>query len=152
MAKNGSRRRSGRERREVGAFGQLPWRNLRNPYRPIEVLEEGQVEAIHDASLRILEEIGMDFLHPEALEILAKEPVDLIVSDVNMPRLDGIELAKVVREDRGLKVPILLLTSRCDQSAIAKALKPYDIKLHAKPFMPSRLVAEIDRLLGALTT
>jgi trimethylamine--corrinoid protein Co-methyltransferase len=36
------------------------------------VLRPEQVEAIHDASLRILEEIGMDFLHPEALEILGR--------------------------------------------------------------------------------
>jgi len=50
---------------------QLPWRTLRNPYPPIEILSAEQVEAIHDASMRILEEIGMDFLHPEALDILA---------------------------------------------------------------------------------
>jgi len=36
------------------------------------VLSADQIEAIHDASLRILEEIGMDFLHSEALDILAK--------------------------------------------------------------------------------
>ena len=50
---------------------QLPWRSLRNPYAPIEVLSEAQVEAIHDASMRILEEVGMNFLHPEAHAILA---------------------------------------------------------------------------------
>ncbi len=71
MARNGPGRR-GRQRRDASALAQLPWRVLRNPYRPIEVLSEDQVEAIHDASLRILEEIGMDFLHPEALDVLEK--------------------------------------------------------------------------------
>ena len=50
---------------------QLPWRTVTNPFRPLEVLSEDQIEAIHNASLRILAEIGMDFLHPEALSILA---------------------------------------------------------------------------------
>jgi len=69
MARDSTRRR-GRKPRETAALAQLPWRALENPYSPIEVLSADQVEAIHDASLRVLEEIGMDFLHPEALEIL----------------------------------------------------------------------------------
>ena len=50
---------------------QIPWRAVRNPYPPIEVATEEQIEAIHDASMRILEEIGMDFLHKQALDILS---------------------------------------------------------------------------------
>jgi trimethylamine--corrinoid protein Co-methyltransferase len=69
MPRGGSRRR-GRQPREAAAFAQLPWRRLVNPYRPLEVLSDDQAEAIHDASLRVLEEVGMDFLHPEALDIL----------------------------------------------------------------------------------
>ena len=71
MARDGSRRR-GRQPRSAQALAQLPWRNVRNPYSPLEVLSEEQVEAIHDASMRVLEEIGMDFLHPEALDILRR--------------------------------------------------------------------------------
>jgi len=56
---------------------QLPWRRLRNPYRSIEILSDDQVEAIRDASLTILEEIGMDFLHPEALTILRAAGADV---------------------------------------------------------------------------
>jgi trimethylamine--corrinoid protein Co-methyltransferase len=71
MERAGSRRRSSsRERRSVGALHQLPRRQLRNPYPFCEVLRAEQIEAIHDASLRILEEVGMDFLHPEAIAIL----------------------------------------------------------------------------------
>lgn len=61
-----ARRRSQREQ----GLAQLPRREIVNRYRPIEVLTEDQVEAIHLASLQILEDIGMDFLHPEALDIL----------------------------------------------------------------------------------
>ena len=69
MARDTSRRR-GRQPRGASSFPQLPWREVRNPYRPIEILEAEQIEAIHDASMRILEEVGMDFLHQEALDIL----------------------------------------------------------------------------------
>ncbi len=59
-----------RERRGRGVT-QLEWRSVTNPYAPVEVLAAGQVEAIHEASLRVLAEIGMHFLHPEARDLLA---------------------------------------------------------------------------------
>ena len=62
-----------RERRSRGgALKQLPWRNYRNPYKPIEVISADQLEAIHNASLRVLEEIGIDFLDEPARERLKK--------------------------------------------------------------------------------
>ncbi len=63
--------RSSRRARRRGGIRQLSWRTYTNPYGPTEVLDAGQIEAIHDASMRILEGVGMDFLHPEALDILA---------------------------------------------------------------------------------
>ena len=60
-----TRRRPGRpggETRTTGGLKQLPWRRLVNSYRPIEVLTDEQIERIHDASMRVLETIGMDFL------------------------------------------------------------------------------------------
>jgi trimethylamine--corrinoid protein Co-methyltransferase len=61
-----------RVRREAGAFRQLPWRRLENPYAPIEVLTPEQLERIHDASMRILETHGLEFLSDTALDILAE--------------------------------------------------------------------------------
>src|SRR5260370_27244288 len=60
MAREVQRNRERRTR--GGALKQLPWRNYRNPYKPIEVISADQIEAIHNASLRVLEEIGIDFL------------------------------------------------------------------------------------------
>ncbi len=56
MARDISRRRA---RREAERIKRLPWRQIVNPYTPIEVLSADQVEAIHHASLRVLEELGM---------------------------------------------------------------------------------------------
>ncbi|MFH0982691.1 MAG: response regulator [Planctomycetota bacterium] len=85
----------------------------------------------------------------EALEALAETGVDLIVADVNMPRVDGLELVRVVRRERQLDLPIVVLSSRCDQSSIATDLAVYGIRVHPKPFSPSRLLAEIESLLSA---
>lgn len=52
------------------AFEQLPWQQLRMPYNPTEPVSDEQLELIHDASLRILEQIGIDVLLPQAREIM----------------------------------------------------------------------------------
>jgi len=67
-----TRRRERQERREKASqVPRLPWRNLTNPYPPIEVLSTEQLEAIHRASLRVLSEIGMKVLSQSARERLA---------------------------------------------------------------------------------
>ena len=100
-----------------------------------------------------LERHGHDVLEaPDgaaALGILERESVDMIISDMNMPGVDGVELARIVREERGIDVPLLLLTARCDQGKLAERVEPYRVHVYPKPFVPSRLVADIDRLLAA---
>src|SRR5215813_262695 len=56
---------------------QLPWRQVTNPYPPIQPLSADQVESIHVASLRILREIGMKVLLPEARRILRAAGADV---------------------------------------------------------------------------
>ncbi|NIA68967.1 trimethylamine methyltransferase family protein [Pelagibius litoralis] len=69
--RRGGRRGQG-ERRPAAGLKQLDWVLPENPYDPIKVLRDDQVEMITDTAFRILEEVGMDFLHSEAREILAK--------------------------------------------------------------------------------
>jgi len=88
MARRGNARR--RERRGGETLNQLPWRQLRNPYKPIEVLDEDGLEAIHDASMRILEEHGLEFLNDEALAILRRAGAEVDAA------------SRMVRFDRGL--------------------------------------------------
>ena len=72
MSTDTRKRRDGsRARRSTGAaLPQLPWRDVRNPYRPLDVLSEDQVEAIHRTSLRILGELGIELMSPHAREIM----------------------------------------------------------------------------------
>ncbi len=59
-----------RGRRDAAGLALAPWRALVNPYRPIEVLDAEQVEAVHRASLRILAEVGFEVLGDQAIDLL----------------------------------------------------------------------------------
>ncbi|RUM87099.1 MAG: response regulator, partial [Thermodesulfatator sp.] len=57
-----------------------------------------------------------------AWEILQKEPVDLIISDWNMPKMNGLELLKKVRSDEKLKdIPFLMVTAEAQKENIIEA-------------------------------
>ena len=55
----------------AGRIPQLPWKQPRNPYAPMQVLSEDQVEIIHRASLRILSELGIELMSAEARALFA---------------------------------------------------------------------------------
>ncbi|MEO1191684.1 MAG: trimethylamine methyltransferase family protein [Pseudomonadota bacterium] len=64
-----------RVRRQAGpgsAVPQMPFGQVENPFQPMKVLSDDQVEAIHQASLTVLRDIGMDFQLREAVEILRR--------------------------------------------------------------------------------
>ncbi len=90
MAEGRNKRGAGRRARKAqrsGGFSQPPWQQLQFPYAPAEVLSEDQVEAIHLASLRILEEQGIVFLLDRARAILSQAGVQ-VAKDSNRVRLD----------------------------------------------------------------
>ncbi len=84
--REGSRRRtSGRNRQNT--LAQLPWREVRNPFPPIEFLSVDELEHIHDASLTILEDLGMEVIGDEARRLYREHGAT--VDDANMRvRLD----------------------------------------------------------------
>lgn len=67
-----SRANRGRERRLGRGPQPAPFRRLRNPYRPVEVLSTDQVEHIHQSSLMLLANSGMRVLAPAARQMLAR--------------------------------------------------------------------------------
>lgn len=80
-------RKKRRGRRSAGGIDQLPWRQPVNPYPPVNVLSDDQVEAIHNASLSLLENYGMRILHEGAREMLAAAGAD-VDADTQMVRFD----------------------------------------------------------------
>ncbi|HEX7666735.1 MAG TPA: response regulator transcription factor [Polyangiaceae bacterium] len=82
----------------------------------------------------------------EALAKIAADAPDLVVSDVNMPNLDGLALCKRLRE-RGNHVPVVLLTSRDGEIDEALGLELGADDYVTKPFVTRILLARIGALL-----
>lgn len=85
----------------------------------------------------------------EALEVAKRERPDLVISDVTMPRLSGIEFCKRMREDAEMKLTPILLASahRRDTESVVQGLKSGADDYLEVPFDASRLIAKVSRLL-----
>jgi two-component system chemotaxis sensor kinase CheA len=86
-----------------------------------------------------------------ALQILAEAKVDLVVSDVEMPRMDGLELTSALKgSNRTRAVPIILLTGLSREEDRQRGLRAgADAYLVKNAFDQSELLAEVERLLSS---
>ena len=100
---------------------------------------------LQQAGYRVL--VAADGL--EGLEVARRELPTLIISDVMMPHLDGIELCRRLREDVRLRLtPILLISARRkDTETALEGLEAGADDYLEAPFDPPRLVAQVARLL-----
>lgn len=84
----------------------------------------------------------------DALEIVEREQIDIVVSDVTMPLMDGFELCSRIKSDLSVShIPVLLLTSRADQASEVEAFGLGADAYLTKPFSFDVLRARIDNLL-----
>jgi two-component system chemotaxis response regulator CheY len=84
----------------------------------------------------------------EALAALRRGPVDLVITDVTMPRLDGEGLvACLARDDRLRSIPVLVVTADSTASRADRMLRMGARGLIVKPFLAEQLKAEVDRIL-----
>lgn len=85
----------------------------------------------------------------EALEKLALNNVDLIIADLNMPKMDGLELIRIIRGSPSYeKVPIVMLTTETDETEKREALEIGANIYLMKPVPPSMLLNKIENLLS----
>lgn len=83
----------------------------------------------------------------EGLEVLEAEGVDVIITDINMPRLDGFGFIERVRADaRWRGVPILVLTTESTQAMKDRARAAGATGWISKPFDPDHLAAALRRV------
>jgi two-component system chemotaxis response regulator CheY len=102
------------------------------------------------ACLRPLGAVAFEFAGSglEAIERLALAAFDLMVLDLNMPDVGGIEVVEFVRsQDRLCELPILIVTTRGDDASRAGALAAGASSFLAKPFGPAEILDEVRRLL-----
>lgn len=86
----------------------------------------------------------------EAIEKLSLKPFDLLVLDLNMPDIGGIEVVEFVRSQDQLRtLPIIIVTTRGDDASRSRALSAGASRFMTKPFSPEALLAEVSALLGS---
>jgi two-component system chemotaxis response regulator CheY len=86
----------------------------------------------------------------EAIEQLTLNTVQLIVLDLNMPDMHGLEVLKFVRSHpRYRKVPVIVLTTRGDENSRDLAMKAGATAYLTKPFSPTGLAEQARSLVGA---
>ena len=84
----------------------------------------------------------------EAIEQLAVGPVSLVVLDLNMPDMHGLEVLRFVRSHQTLRqLPVLVLTTRGDDDSRSAALAAGASLYLTKPFSPHALAAQVRDLL-----
>ena len=84
----------------------------------------------------------------EAIERLVLGPVSLMVLDLNMPEMHGIEVLKFVRSRPAYKsMPVVVLTTRGDEVSQADALAAGASLYLTKPFSPQELETKVRQLL-----
>jgi len=85
----------------------------------------------------------------EAIERLSLGTFDVVVLDLNMPDIGGIEVIEFVRsQDKLRTLPIVIVTTRGDESSRAKALGAGANRFMTKPFSPDAILEEVVSLLA----
>lgn len=83
----------------------------------------------------------------KALEIIRAEKVDLIISDWNMPKLNGFDLLKIVRSDPDLRqIPFVMITAESEKEKIIKAVHAGVTDYIVKPFTAKTLQEKITKI------
>jgi signal transduction histidine kinase/ligand-binding sensor domain-containing protein/CheY-like chemotaxis protein/AraC-like DNA-binding protein len=86
----------------------------------------------------------------EALKVAEAHPVDIVVSDVMMPEMDGVELCERLKNDLSTShIPVILLTAKNDEASVVRGYKAGAEAYVAKPFDPQILELRVNNILRA---
>jgi CheY-like chemotaxis protein len=119
----------------------------------VKILIVEDVEDNSDMLTRRLQRRGFEVAvardGEEAVARAAAEAPDLILMDMNMPRLDGWEATRRIRADPATaSIPVIALTAHDLEGDREKSLEAGCDEHHAKPFDLPKLLGQIDALLG----
>jgi len=122
-----------------------------NSFTTRRILTIDDSKTIRDMLKLTLADAGFDVLQAidgqDGLDVLGKEQVDVVITDINMPRMDGYEVIRQMRSNSAYKAtPILVLTteSEADKKNIGRMAGATGWMV--KPFDPQRLIATINKV------
>jgi two-component system chemotaxis response regulator CheY len=86
----------------------------------------------------------------EAIEQISLQRFDLVLLDLNMPDIGGVEVVEFIRaQDRLRHLPVVVVTTRGDERSRERALGAGANRFLTKPFTPEVIAAEVQALLHA---
>jgi len=107
--------------------------NQVNTLRDIFVLENLRVTAVTSAR--------------EALQLLEKETFHLVLSDIRMKEINGVELTRLVKRDYP-DTPVILMTAYASENFILESIQAGALVTMSKPLDIPHLIDQVNRLLG----
>ncbi len=145
---------------DIGALVRTDFRARTEPVMPREKTDTRSVALVVDDSItvrrvtqRLLERNGMRVLTArdgvDAMEMLQEHTPDIILLDIEMPRMDGYEVATQVRADPRLSgIPIIMITSRVGEKHRARAIEIGVDDYLGKPYQEAQLLEAIEPLIA----
>jgi len=105
---------------------------------------------------RSLRQAGLEILEvleasngSEALSLVKENSLDLILSDINMPLMDGLEFVRQLRRIESAKhIPVIMITTEAGEAHVVEALSLGASGYIRKPFTPEQIKERVISLLG----
>ncbi len=117
------------------------------------VLTVDDSKTMRDMVSFTLKGAGYDVIEAEdgkhALQVVAGQSVDVVITDLNMPNMNGLELIRALRADPKFQfVPILMLTTESDETKKADGKSAGATGWIVKPFNPEKLLQVVQKVSG----
>lgn len=85
----------------------------------------------------------------EAMKVLKNEWVDLVLTDINMPNMDGMELITVMKKDKLLRlIPVVMVTTEGSEKRVQESMKLGAKGYIKKPFLPEDIKNTLTKIMG----
>jgi two-component system chemotaxis response regulator CheY len=122
----------------------------------LKVLVVDDQTSVRQMTRLVLEKLGIRMIHEAengqvALAMAMSQPLDLIISDYNMPEMDGVGLLRAVRGHMAIrKLPFILVTGRGDRELVVKAAQAGVNNYIVKPFDEATLRQKLESVIGQI--
>tara|TARA_Y100000588_G_C14205584_1_gene904512 strand:+ start:393 stop:761 length:369 start_codon:yes stop_codon:yes gene_type:complete len=122
----------------------------------MKVLVVDDMVAMRHVMINMLRHVGFEQLDEavdgfQALGMLKNTSYDLVITDLNMPKMDGQQLLKSIRNDQKLKdTPVIMVTCENDKQKVQQALLEKVSGFILKPFNLKTLEKQLSRLREAV--
>jgi two-component system chemotaxis response regulator CheY len=85
----------------------------------------------------------------EALDLLEREWLDLVLTDYNMPEMDGLKLLDAMKRNESLmSIPVVMITTEGSKQRVEEFLDKGAVAYIKKPFSPEEIKQKLNRIMG----